>query len=55
MREGSPVDISIDGHRLVIQPLQPVRYILEDLLSRIREDTIHDEIQTGNAVGREAW
>ena len=53
--EGSPVDISIDGERLIIQPVQSTKYVLKDLVSEIREDNLHEEIQTGDSVGREAW
>jgi len=55
VEEGSPVDISIDGDKLVIQPVRPLKYVLKDLVSRIREDNIHDEIPTGDPVGREVW
>jgi antitoxin MazE len=55
VEEGSPVDISIDGDKLVIQPLRRSKYVLKDLISQIREDNIHDEIPTGDPVGREVW
>ena len=55
VEEGSPVDISIEGDKLVIQPVRPSRYELKDLVSQIREDNIHDEIPTGDPVGREVW
>jgi len=55
VEEGSPVDISIDGDKLVIQPVRPSKYELKDLVSQIREDNIHDEIPTGDPVGREVW
>ncbi|MEJ2719762.1 MAG: AbrB/MazE/SpoVT family DNA-binding domain-containing protein [bacterium] len=55
VEEGSFVDISIDGNKLVIQPVRPSKYVLKDLVSRIREDNIHDEIPTGDSVGREVW
>jgi antitoxin component of MazEF toxin-antitoxin module len=32
-----------------------VRYELDDLLSQIREENLHDEIGTGQSAGREAW
>jgi antitoxin MazE len=53
--EGSEVDISLDGDRIVISPAKPTRYQLKDLVSQVREDNIHEEISTGDAVGREAW
>jgi antitoxin MazE len=55
VEEGSPVDISIDGDKLIIQPVRPSRYVLKDLVSQIREDNIHDEIPTGDRLGREVW
>ncbi len=55
VEEGSAVDISIQGDRLVIQAVRPQRYELDDLLSQIREANLHDEIDTGRQVGREAW
>jgi len=55
VEEGSSVDISLDGNRLIIRPVRPVRYNLSELLSRVCEDNIHDEISTGDAEGGEAW
>ena len=55
VEEGSEVDISIEGDRLVIQPVRPARYELKELVSLIREDNIHEEIPTGRRVGREVW
>jgi hypothetical protein len=48
-------DISIEGDRLVVQPVRPARYELADLVLQIREDNLHEEIPTGGPVGREAW
>jgi len=55
LEEGSSVDISIQGDRLVIQKAHPARYELENLLSQIREENLHDDIGMGEPVGREAW
>lgn len=55
VEEGSPVDISIEGDRLIVQPVRPTKYELKDLVSQIREDNIHDEIPTGRRAGREVW
>ena len=55
VEEGSPVDISIEGDRLIIQPVHPLRYKLKNLVSQIREENLHDEIPTGGPVGREVW
>ena len=55
VEDGSDVDISLEEDRIVIRPLQRGRYHLSDLLSRVRDDNLHEEISTGDAVGREAW
>lgn len=55
IEDGSAVDISLDGDRIVIRPATPVRYQLTDLVSLVREDNIHEEISTGDATGREVW
>ena len=55
VKEGSAVDIFLEGDRLVIHPLRTLKYQLSDLLSKVREDNLHEEISTGDAVGREAW
>jgi len=55
VEEGSEVDISIEGDRLVIRAVRPARYELKELVSLIREDNIHEEIPTGKRVGREVW
>lgn len=55
IKEGSAVDIFLKGNQLVIRPLQNEKYQLSDLLSQVREDNLHKEITTGDAVGREAW
>ena len=55
VEEGSAVDLFLEGDRLVIRPLKTARYRLSDLLSQVKEDNLHDEISTGDAVGRESW
>ena len=55
VEEGSAVDVSIEGDRIVIQPLRARRYSLKDLVLLIREDNIHEEIETGDPRGREVW
>ena len=55
VEEGSSVDMSLVGNRLIIRPVRPVRYRLSERLSRVCEDNIHDEISTGEAEGGEVW
>jgi antitoxin MazE len=53
--QGAEVDLTLEEGRLVVTPLQHPEYRLDDLLARITPDNLHDEIDTGGAVGREAW
>jgi antitoxin MazE len=55
VREGSPVDIALEGDHLVVRAVISREYRLSDLLSEVREDNIHDETDTGKAAGREVW
>ena len=55
VEEGTDVDISLDGGRIVIRPAKPVRYQIANLVTEIREDNLHEEITTGDVVGREVW
>ena len=55
VKEGADVDISLDGDRIVIRLASTVRYRVDDLASEIREDNIHEEITTGDSMGREVW
>ncbi len=55
IEEGSAVDISLEGDRLVIRAVRTARFQLSELLSQVREDNLHGEISTGDAIGREAW
>jgi antitoxin MazE len=53
--EGTQVDFALEDGTLVVRPAAPVRYRLEDLVSRITEDNRHAETETGAPVGREVW
>jgi antitoxin MazE len=51
----SSVDISIVDGKLVVVPADASDLRLETLLEQVTDANIHDEIDTGPAVGREAW
>ncbi len=53
--EGTLVTLRLEGAQVVIEPTAPKEYTLADLLSRVTEDNLHDEVPTGPRVGREAW
>lgn len=50
--EGTPVELQLDGDRIIIRPK---RYSLETLLAKVTLENLHHEIPTGRPVGREIW
>lgn len=52
---GSLVEISLEDGKLVIAPATRPKPTLDELLAQITPDNLHGEIQTGPAVGNEAW
>ncbi len=55
IKPDSPVEISVIDGNLVIMPLYESEITLDDLLSRVTAENLHDEIDTGSAVGNEVW
>ena len=55
LEKDSDVDISLVEGQLVIRPMVTVKPDLAHLLSGITEDNLHDECDTGEAVGKENW
>ena len=55
LEKDSDVDISLVEGQLVIRPMVTIKPDLAHLLSGITEDNLHDEFDTGEAVGKETW
>ncbi len=55
VRLDQPVDVRVEGCRIVIEPLQPTHYDLDTLVSGITDENRHEPVETGDAVGREVW
>jgi antitoxin MazE len=53
--DDSPVELFLVDGKLVVSPLRQVKYNLEHLLSQVTEENVHNEIDTGSAVGGEVW
>ena len=51
--QGSEVDLSLDGDRLVVSP--DARAISLALLAQVTDENIHTEVATGEPTGREVW
>lgn len=55
LQRNSLVEIAlVDGKLLVAPVVEPV-LTLKHLLAQVNKDNLHGEIETGPAVGREAW
>jgi antitoxin component of MazEF toxin-antitoxin module len=48
-----PVDIRADAGRVIIELVREPVFSLPDLLAAVTDEAIHDEIDSGCAVGRE--
>jgi antitoxin MazE len=55
LESGSEVELTLDDGRLIVTPLAPASYNLEDLLAQVTPANLHGEVDTGSSVGDEAW
>ena len=55
VKDGSPVDLSVENGRLLVRPLRSRKYALAALLKQVKPQNLHREVSTGRATGREAW
>jgi len=51
----SVVEISIIDGQIIIKPVAAQSWTLEELLSGINKDNIHNEVDTGSVMENEAW
>lgn len=50
-----PVDLREESGRIIIQPLHRKEYRLADLVRRITRRNVHEEVDFGGPMGKEAW
>lgn len=55
LTEGVEVDLVVIDGNLVIKPRIRKRCSLEELVSAITPENMHTEVESGIAVGNEAW
>jgi len=55
LEEDSAVDLFLKEGKLVIAPVMAPRYALNALLAEVTVENLHDEVDTGVAVGGEVW
>jgi antitoxin MazE len=55
VKDGSLVDIAIDGEKIIITPINQDEEPLDVLLDRITPYNKHEEIETNDSIGNEIW
>ncbi len=55
LENGSIVRLAVRQGKVVIEPARKSKYRLDDLLKDVSKKNIHKSVDTGPAVGREAW
>ena len=51
----SNVDLSLLGNSIIICPAQKPPLLLEDLLAKVTDSNLHDEVDFGPPIGKELW
>ncbi|MEO1164619.1 MAG: AbrB/MazE/SpoVT family DNA-binding domain-containing protein [Chloroflexota bacterium] len=51
----SAVEIRVIDGQIHIVPIQNNQYELEALVADVTADNLHEEVDTGNAMGNEVW
>lgn len=49
------VELQVKSGKIILLPVLPRRYRLEELLEAIRPEHLHREVDAGSPVGREIW
>ena len=52
---GSEVDLSVRDGDLVVRATKRRMYRLSELLAKVTAKNLHEEVDTGEPVGREVW
>ena len=55
MDNETTVEMSLVDGKLVVSPVVKPKPSLEDLLALVTDENLHGEVDTGRAVGDEAW
>lgn len=55
IEQGSTVEVSLKQGKLVVAPLIAPEFTLEELLSKVTKRNLHQEVDSGDAAGKEVW
>jgi len=51
----SSVEMSLRDGKLIVVPVDKPEFTLKGLLEKVTDENLHDEVDTGPAVGGEVW
>jgi antitoxin MazE len=51
----SSVEMLLRDGKLIVVPVDKPKFTLKGLLAKVTEENLHDEVDTGPAVGGEVW
>jgi antitoxin MazE len=55
VEEGTVLNLAVSGGKVVATPVKKKKTSLKQLLAKVNRKNLHGEIDSGPAVGREAW
>jgi len=55
LENDTAVDLTLVEGNLLMKPMHPPRFTLDELLAGITEQNLHGEIDSGGPVGKEVW
>ncbi len=55
IEQGTVVDLALEEGEIIIRPVVEPSYSLDELLSRVTKENIHNEVDTGPTRGKELW
>ncbi|MBI2934032.1 MAG: AbrB/MazE/SpoVT family DNA-binding domain-containing protein [Chloroflexi bacterium] len=55
LQRETSVEVSLDDGKLVITPVSKPKATLKQLLAKVTKENLHHEVDTGYALGNEAW
>jgi antitoxin MazE len=55
LEQDSIVELSLLDDKLILSPARKPEVSLEELLARVTDENLHREVETGAAIGDEAW
>jgi antitoxin MazE len=55
VKEGTVLNLAVFEGKVVAVPVQKKKLSLKQLLAKVNKKNLHEEIDFGSPVGREAW